>query len=155
MIWDFFSGRSFLWNSLPRSAQKLLTLISCHQLCQVHPTQNSGLLTIARPETSLSEGVRVWCELTPAWPPRLWLGTPGKCVLDRQLDHLVDEMEQNTNLPKGAIDHCHNKQPAVAWQGYIFWRSSPGERVFVNMGLLRVWQGLVSVRDDISEAVLH
>lgn len=55
-------------------------------------------------------------------------------------------MEEKTNLHNGAIDHCHNKQPAVAWREYVFRRRSPGERVFVDTRLLRIWWGLVSVR---------
>ena len=47
-------------------------------------------------------------------------------VPERQLDCLVDAAEQKTNLHDGAIDHCHNMQPAVAWREYIFQRSSPG-----------------------------
>lgn len=63
----------------------------------------------------------------------------GVSVPDRQLDCLVDKMEEKTNLHNGAIDHCHNKQPAVAWREYVFRRRSPGERVFVDTRLLRIW----------------
>lgn len=48
------------------------------------------------------------------------LGCVCVCVPDRQLDCLVDEMEQKANLHNGTIDHCHNVQPAVAWGGCIF-----------------------------------
>ena len=69
---------------------------------------------------------RVPCEFPPERPPGLCPGAPRQSVPERQLDCLVDAAEQKTNLHNGAIDHCHNMQPAVAWREYIFQRSSPG-----------------------------
>lgn len=48
-------------------------------------------------------------------------------------------MEQEANLHNGAIDHCYNVQPAVAWtEDAFFRRRFPGERIFVDVRLLGV-----------------
>lgn len=90
--------------------------------------------------------VRVRFELLPERPPCWWPGAPW-CVYSRQAAGLSDGQNgAKTNLHNGAIDHCHNVQPAVAWRAYIFQRGSPGEREFLDLRLLRACWGLGSVR---------
>lgn len=61
-------------------------------------------------------------------------------VPGRQLDGLVDEMEQKANLHNGAIDHCQQRATncGLERKDAFFGRSFPGERVFVDGRLLGV-----------------
>ena len=147
------SDLTALWDLGPLLRLFLLSGIFCPHLCRIPslpfqvmssthvcPAQKSGLLPAAPAETSLPERGRgrVWCRLLPGRPQRWWPGAPGACVPDRQLDCLLDKMEQKkANLPNGAIDHCHNMQPAVAWKGHILEKSSRGGREFLDTRLLR------------------